>query len=61
MHNTFCNRYFFVYTLSGPNEYLMCMFIPSKPQQYKMAKYCEETFGELLLRQPLENFPVNTL
>uniref|UniRef100_A0A674PH98 1-phosphatidylinositol 4,5-bisphosphate phosphodiesterase n=1 Tax=Takifugu rubripes TaxID=31033 RepID=A0A674PH98_TAKRU len=31
----------------------------SKPQQYKMAKYCEEIFGELLLKQPLENFPVN--
>uniref|UniRef100_A0A8C5BWZ2 1-phosphatidylinositol 4,5-bisphosphate phosphodiesterase n=1 Tax=Gadus morhua TaxID=8049 RepID=A0A8C5BWZ2_GADMO len=32
----------------------------SKPQQYKMAKYCEETFGELLLRLPLEGFPVST-
>ncbi|KAM6992735.1 1-phosphatidylinositol 4,5-bisphosphate phosphodiesterase beta-4 isoform 2-T2 [Tautogolabrus adspersus] len=30
----------------------------SKPQQYKMAKYCEETFGDLLLKQPLENFPI---
>uniref|UniRef100_A0A8C5BM55 1-phosphatidylinositol 4,5-bisphosphate phosphodiesterase n=1 Tax=Gadus morhua TaxID=8049 RepID=A0A8C5BM55_GADMO len=30
----------------------------SKPQQYKMAKYCEETFGELLLRLPLEGFPI---
>ncbi|XP_076016265.1 1-phosphatidylinositol 4,5-bisphosphate phosphodiesterase beta-4 isoform X3 [Genypterus blacodes] len=29
-----------------------------KPQQYKMAKYCEELFGDLLLRQPLENFPI---
>ncbi|XP_034018072.1 1-phosphatidylinositol 4,5-bisphosphate phosphodiesterase beta-4-like isoform X2 [Thalassophryne amazonica] len=29
----------------------------SKPQQYKMAKYCEEIFGDLLLKQPLENFP----
>ncbi|XP_078412563.1 1-phosphatidylinositol 4,5-bisphosphate phosphodiesterase beta-4 isoform X2 [Cetorhinus maximus] len=26
----------------------------SKPQQYKMAKYCEEIFGELLLKQPQE-------
>ncbi|XP_048457048.1 1-phosphatidylinositol 4,5-bisphosphate phosphodiesterase beta-4-like isoform X1 [Rhincodon typus] len=26
----------------------------SKPQQYKMAKYCEEIFGELLLKQPHE-------
>ncbi|KAK2884329.1 hypothetical protein Q8A67_017966 [Cirrhinus molitorella] len=30
----------------------------SKPQQYKMAKYCEEIFGDLLLKQPLEGFPI---
>uniref|UniRef100_A0A672RSD3 Phosphoinositide phospholipase C n=1 Tax=Sinocyclocheilus grahami TaxID=75366 RepID=A0A672RSD3_SINGR len=30
----------------------------SKTQQYKMAKYCEEIFGELLLKQPLEGFPI---
>uniref|UniRef100_A0A7N9ARI0 1-phosphatidylinositol 4,5-bisphosphate phosphodiesterase n=1 Tax=Mastacembelus armatus TaxID=205130 RepID=A0A7N9ARI0_9TELE len=30
----------------------------SKPQQYKMAKYCEEIFGEFLLKQPLENYPI---
>ncbi|KAG2467473.1 PLCB4 phosphodiesterase, partial [Polypterus senegalus] len=29
----------------------------SKSQQYKMAKYCEEIFGDLLLKQPLEGFP----
>ncbi|KAF7231305.1 phospholipase C beta 4 [Nothobranchius furzeri] len=28
----------------------------SKLQQYKMAKYCEEIFGDLLLRQPLESY-----
>uniref|UniRef100_A0A1A7X936 1-phosphatidylinositol 4,5-bisphosphate phosphodiesterase n=1 Tax=Iconisemion striatum TaxID=60296 RepID=A0A1A7X936_9TELE len=28
----------------------------SKLQQYKMAKYCEEIFGDLLLRQPIENY-----
>ncbi|XP_041108557.1 1-phosphatidylinositol 4,5-bisphosphate phosphodiesterase beta-4-like isoform X4 [Polyodon spathula] len=28
----------------------------SKPQQFKMAKYCEEIFGDLLLRQPLEGY-----
>ncbi|XP_073667461.1 1-phosphatidylinositol 4,5-bisphosphate phosphodiesterase beta-4-like isoform X2 [Paramisgurnus dabryanus] len=33
----------------------------SKTQQYKMAKYCEEIFGDLLLRQPLEGFPVRDL
>lgn len=26
-----------------------------------MAKYCEEIFGDLLLKQALENFPVNNL
>uniref|UniRef100_A0A3B3TPI2 1-phosphatidylinositol 4,5-bisphosphate phosphodiesterase n=1 Tax=Poecilia latipinna TaxID=48699 RepID=A0A3B3TPI2_9TELE len=31
----------------------------SKLQQYKMAKYCEELFGDLLLRQPLENYPMD--
>ncbi|TRY57926.1 hypothetical protein DNTS_009817 [Danionella cerebrum] len=30
----------------------------SKPQQYKMARYCEEIFGELLLKQPLDGFPL---
>uniref|UniRef100_A0A8C3A2Y3 1-phosphatidylinositol 4,5-bisphosphate phosphodiesterase n=1 Tax=Cyclopterus lumpus TaxID=8103 RepID=A0A8C3A2Y3_CYCLU len=30
----------------------------SKPQQYKMSKYCEEIFGEFLLKQPLENYPI---
>ncbi|XP_078261751.1 1-phosphatidylinositol 4,5-bisphosphate phosphodiesterase beta-4 isoform X2 [Rhinoraja longicauda] len=30
----------------------------SKPQQLKMAKYCEETFGDLLLKQCLENNPL---
>ncbi|XP_035473551.1 1-phosphatidylinositol 4,5-bisphosphate phosphodiesterase beta-4-like isoform X1 [Scophthalmus maximus] len=32
----------------------------SKPQQYKMAKYCEEIFGDFLLKQPLENFPIES-
>ncbi|XP_057207994.1 1-phosphatidylinositol 4,5-bisphosphate phosphodiesterase beta-4 isoform X1 [Triplophysa rosa] len=31
----------------------------SKTQQYKMAKYCEEIFGDLLLKQPLEGFPLD--
>ncbi|XP_051775236.1 1-phosphatidylinositol 4,5-bisphosphate phosphodiesterase beta-4 isoform X2 [Erpetoichthys calabaricus] len=30
----------------------------SKSQQYKMAKYCEEIFGDLLLKLPLEGFPL---
>lgn len=49
------------YIIYGPNDlqYFTCVLIASKPQQYKMAKYCEEIFGELLLKQPLENFPVN--
>lgn len=38
----------------------LCLSVTSKPQQYKMAKYCEEIFGDFLLKQPLENYPVNT-
>ncbi|KAG7465861.1 hypothetical protein MATL_G00158310 [Megalops atlanticus] len=30
----------------------------TKTQQYKMARYCEEIFGDLLLKQPLEGFPL---
>ncbi|XP_051951598.1 1-phosphatidylinositol 4,5-bisphosphate phosphodiesterase beta-4-like isoform X2 [Xyrauchen texanus] len=30
----------------------------SKVQQYKMAKYCEDIFGDLLLKHPLEGFPI---
>ncbi|KAJ8270489.1 hypothetical protein GJAV_G00115430 [Gymnothorax javanicus] len=30
----------------------------SKPQQYKMARYCEEIFGDLLLKQQLESYPI---
>ncbi|XP_066495199.1 1-phosphatidylinositol 4,5-bisphosphate phosphodiesterase beta-4 isoform X2 [Tiliqua scincoides] len=30
----------------------------SKYQQYKMSKYCEDIFGELLLKQPLETHPL---
>lgn len=32
----------------------------SKPQQYKMAKYCDEIFGDLLLKHPLENYPIES-
>ncbi|XP_071996588.1 1-phosphatidylinositol 4,5-bisphosphate phosphodiesterase beta-4 isoform X2 [Engystomops pustulosus] len=31
----------------------------SKYQQYKMSKYCEEIFGDLLLKQPLETHPLD--
>uniref|UniRef100_A0A8D2KZ71 1-phosphatidylinositol 4,5-bisphosphate phosphodiesterase n=1 Tax=Varanus komodoensis TaxID=61221 RepID=A0A8D2KZ71_VARKO len=30
----------------------------SKYQQYKMSKYCEDIFGDLLLKQPLEGHPL---
>ncbi|XP_035277577.1 1-phosphatidylinositol 4,5-bisphosphate phosphodiesterase beta-4 isoform X3 [Anguilla anguilla] len=30
----------------------------TKPQQYKMGRYCEEIFGDLLLKQPLEAYPL---
>ncbi|XP_018422078.1 PREDICTED: 1-phosphatidylinositol 4,5-bisphosphate phosphodiesterase beta-4 isoform X1 [Nanorana parkeri] len=31
----------------------------SKYQQYKMSKYCEEIFGDLLLKQPLDSHPLD--
>jgi len=31
----------------------------SRPQQYKMAKYCDEIFGELLLKEPITDFPLD--
>ena len=30
----------------------------SRQQQYKMAKYCDEIFGDLLLKEALPDFPV---
>ncbi|XP_069116571.1 1-phosphatidylinositol 4,5-bisphosphate phosphodiesterase beta-4-like isoform X2 [Argopecten irradians] len=30
----------------------------SKPQQYKMAKYCEEILGDFLLKRPLDTVPL---
>ncbi|XP_035703869.1 1-phosphatidylinositol 4,5-bisphosphate phosphodiesterase isoform X2 [Folsomia candida] len=29
-----------------------------KAQQYKMAKYCDEIFGDLLLKEPLPDYPL---
>ncbi|XP_076255702.1 no receptor potential A isoform X1 [Rhynchophorus ferrugineus] len=29
-----------------------------KTQQHKLAKYCEEIFGDLLLKEPLKDFPL---
>lgn len=31
-----------------------------RAQQYKLAKYCDEIFGDLLLKEPLPEYPVNT-
>lgn len=31
----------------------------SKKQQYKLAKYCDEILGDLLLREPLKDYPVS--
>ncbi|XP_063774646.1 1-phosphatidylinositol 4,5-bisphosphate phosphodiesterase beta-4 isoform X2 [Pseudophryne corroboree] len=31
----------------------------SKYQQYKMSKYCEDIFGDLLLKQPIESHPLD--
>jgi len=30
----------------------------SRPQQYKMAKYCDEIFGDLLFKEPLADYPL---
>ena len=32
----------------------------SRNQQYKMAKYCDEAFGDLLLKDPFPDNPVST-
>lgn len=29
-----------------------------KTQQLKLARYCEEIFGDLLLKEPLEEYPL---
>ncbi|CAG0883048.1 unnamed protein product [Cyprideis torosa] len=31
-----------------------------KNQQYKMAKYCDEIFGDLLLKEPIEGYPLDS-
>ncbi len=38
-------------------KYASILF-PSKYQQYKMACYCTEIFGDLLLASPLDSHPV---
>jgi len=40
---------------------LIFLHLQSKKQQYKMAKYCDEILGELLLKEPLPNYPVSWL
>ncbi|XP_062864064.1 1-phosphatidylinositol 4,5-bisphosphate phosphodiesterase beta-4 [Trichomycterus rosablanca] len=30
----------------------------SRHQQYKLARYCEDIFGDVLLKQPLDDFPM---
>jgi phosphatidylinositol phospholipase C beta len=30
----------------------------SKAQQYKLAKYCDEILGDLLLKEPIKDYPV---
>lgn len=30
-----------------------------KAQQYKLAKYCDEILGDLLLKEPLPEYPVS--
>ena len=33
--------------------------VHSKPQQYKIAKYCEDVLGDLLLTKSLSEYPVS--
>ena len=33
----------------------------SKPQQFKLAKYCEDIFGDMLLKKPIDSHPVSCL
>lgn len=33
----------------------------SKKQQYKLAKYCDEILGDLLLKEPLKDYAVSFL
>ena len=42
--------FFIILSLSSP--------LSSKKQQYKMAKYCDEILGDLLLKEPLQSHPV---
>jgi hypothetical protein len=52
-----CNNYFCcLYTYF--NVHLRCVCC-SKPQQYKMSKYCEDMLGDLLLKKPLDTHPVS--
>lgn len=30
-------------------------------QQYKLAKYCDEILGDLLLKEPLKDYPVSNI
>lgn len=36
------------------------IFTFSKAQQFKLAKYCEDILGDLLLKQPIGGIPVST-
>jgi len=33
----------------------------SKKQQYKLAKYCDEILGDLLLKEPLKDYAVSSV
>lgn len=44
---------FYLPSINNPSP-LHC----SKKQQYKLAKYCSEILGDLLLHEPLPNYPL---
>lgn len=39
-------------------NFIFSLSVDSKKQQYKLAKYCDEILGDLLLREPLSNYPL---
>lgn len=38
----------------------LCVMTPRPKQQAKMAEYCRSIFGDALLTEPLEKYPVST-
>ncbi|KAA0183636.1 Phosphoinositide phospholipase C [Fasciolopsis buskii] len=51
-------------TIFSQSRFMLFCFhfdIFSKYQQYKLAKYCEEILGDMLLTKPIDGFPVSEI